>query len=393
MSAARRPSGSAPRFCVLGTFLLLLALSGLPALAAGINGQPGYTNGPQVCGTCHAAEFDDWLAHGHSRIITQGPILGSWPGGFGLTANARESGIPLADHNFGVFDWDKILFVIGGSKRWKTQLVAKDGHILTQGGENQYNWETGKWVDYKKNEVVPFDCGPCHTTGYRDPEEFPGAGFPGIPGIVGDFAHVNVTCEACHGPGAQHVKSRDPRDIVIDRSTAACSGCHSRGDDEALASGDFLLNHGQNTELLAGAHFFLPCVLCHNGHVGRREGINFWHGNRENCNICHYKQGNDYLDSPMQKAGVRCIDCHMGRATVSARAAGPYEGDVWTHLFRIDSSADYDMFHRDGDGNAVSAKGSLSLEYACFRCHSDASKDAHAAIGDSGVDYHTIGKR
>ena len=77
----------------------------------------------------------------------------------------------------------------------------------------------------------------------------------------------------------------------------------------------------------------------------------------------------------------------------SARANGPYEGDVWTHLFQIDSSADYDMFNRDDEGNAVSAKDALSLEYACFRCHADASKDAYAAYGDSGADYHTIGKR
>ena len=79
----------------------------------------------------------------------------------------------------------------------------------------------------------------------------------------------------------------------------------------------------------------------------------------------------------------------MGLATKSAAAMGPYEGDVWTHLFAIDSSADYDMFNRDGE-NAVSAKGALSLEYACFRCHAGADKAAYAAIGTDGTTYHPI---
>ena len=87
-----------------------------------------------------------------------------------------------------------------------------------------------------------------------------------------------------------------------------------------------------------------------------------------------------------------CIDCHMGFASRSARSRGPYEGDVWTHLFRINSDADYDMFNRDVDGNTVSAKDALSLEFACFRCHAAADKAAFAAIGDGGSAYHTLGK-
>jgi hypothetical protein len=74
----------------------------------------------------------------------------------------------------------------------------------------------------------------------------------------------------------------------------------------------------------------------------------------------------------------------MGRATKSAIRKGPYEGDVWTHLFRINATADYTMFSADGK----SAKNALSLEFACLRCHADADKAAYAAIAD----YHTIGK-
>ncbi len=395
MSAARRPSGSASRLRLLGAFLLVLVLTVSAASAGGLNRRPGYTNGPQVCGQCHPAEFNDWLAHGHSRKITQGPDLGNWPGGFGFTVNAQGAGIPLPDHDKDVYTWDNILFVIGGSKHWKTRFVGKDGFIITKGGKNQYNWETGEWVDYHPDEVRPFDCGPCHTTGYRDPAELPGAGFVGIPGIVGDFAHANITCEACHGPGAGHAKSADAADITVDTSAAACGACHTRGSDDnvALASGDFIRHHEQYPELLNSPHFFLPCVVCHDAHVGRAEGVKVWEGDTEICNVCHFYETDEYAGSSMQLADVKCQDCHMGKATKSAQAAGPYEGDVWTHLFRIDSSAEYDMFNRDDDGNAISAKNALSLEYACFRCHADADKATYAAYGSSAADYHKIGKK
>ena len=102
------------------------------------------------------------------------------------------------------------------------------------------------------------------------------------------------------------------------------------------------------------------------------------------CETCHAAQMKAYADSPMQKAGVTCIDCHMAKVTKSAMAAGPYEGDVRTHIMRINRAADYDMFTPDGKA----AKDAISLEFACFRCHAAASKAEFAQI----TNFHTIGK-
>ncbi len=113
---------------------------------------------------------------------------------------------------------------------------------------------------------------------------------------------------------------------------------------------------------------------------------------RTACETCHPAEAVEYAGSTMEAKGVDCIDCHMGKASKSARANGPYEGDVWTHLFRINSNADYDMFNRDAGGNTVSARNALNLEFACFRCHADADKAAFADIGINGTPYHTLGK-
>ncbi len=74
----------------------------------------------------------------------------------------------------------------------------------------------------------------------------------------------------------------------------------------------------------------------------------------------------------------------MARVTKSAIAFGPYEGDVRTHIIRINPAADYVMFTPDGKA----AKDAISLEYACFPCHAAASKAEFAKI----TNFHTVGK-
>ncbi len=355
----------------------------------GLNGNVEYTGGPNVCRNCHEEAFEAWLTHGHSRKLafgfTLGPTSSRSVGDRGQTAHARSQGIPLPPHDPEVYNWQNVLMVIGASKHWKSRFVGQDGYILTTNGKNQYNWETGDWVNYHADELRPFSCGTCHTTGHR-PD---GTAFEDIhPGIVGDFSHINITCEACHGPGTEHAANPSSSNITVDLSAAQCGSCHTRGSDDtvALASGGFIRHHEQYPEQLNSPHSFLRCVDCHDAHVGRYQGV------RTTCETCHPAEALEYAGSTMEAKGVDCIDCHMGFASKSARANGPFEGDVWTHLFRINSNADYDMFNRDGSGNTVSAKNALNLEFACFRCHAAADKATFADIGINGTPYHTLGK-
>jgi hypothetical protein len=362
--------------------------------AAGLNGDEAYTEGPQVCGECHQEAYDDWLAHGHSRKLGSGPAISALNGKFGLTIDARNGGFPLPRHDKDVYNWDNVLFIIGASKHWKTRFVGLDGNVLTKNGANQYNWQNASWSNYHKDEVKPFSCGTCHTTGYRkegkvfNESGFPGVSDAGIPGIVGDFAHFNITCEACHGPGAKHASAETPtkNDIVVDNTKELCGSCHTRGSDPGtvIAKGGFIRHHEQYPEILEGSHKDLTCGTCHQPHVSRAQSMKAAPGNTEVCETCHILQKQEYQGSAMQKAKVRCQDCHMAKATKSAIAAGPYEGDVWTHIFRVDSSADYTMFTEDGKAT----KDAISLEFACFRCHSGADKEAYSKIEN----YHTIGK-
>ena len=321
-----------------------------------------------------------------------GPALSALGEKFGLSSDARTGGFLLPRHDRDVYNWDNVLFIIGASKHWKTRFVGMDGYILTKNGQNQYNWQNSSWSNYHTDEKKGYSCGSCHTTGYRkdgtafNDKGFPGAVDKGIPGITGDWAHFNITCEACHGPAAKHVADPSKSNIVVDKSAKLCGSCHTRGSDPGtvIAKGGFIKHHEQYPELLDGAHGKLSCSTCHNAHVTRAQGLKVRGANKEVCETCHPKQKKAYKDSLMQKAGVRCQDCHMVKATKSAVAAGPYEGDVWTHIFRINTAADYTMFTEDGKA----AKSAISLEYACFRCHAEASKAEYAKIEN----YHTLGK-
>jgi len=368
--------------------IFFVCLTASTGFSRGLNGDTSYSSGPDVCGGCHPAAYTDWLSHGHSRKLAGGVWIDELLGDrYGLTTDARLAGFMLPDHDTDVYNWDNILFVVGGSKHWKTRYVGLDGYLLTKNGQNQYNWEDGSFSDYHPNELKPFSCGSCHTTGY-DPT---GTAFQGpAPGIEGDFAQFNVACEACHGPGQEHADTGDPGLIMIDPTAELCGQCHTRGDDPTIiiAQNGFIRHHEQYPEFLNSPHSEFSCQMCHDPHVSRAKGLWILPDNKEVCETCHLLQVTEYAGSTMQLTGVKCQDCHMGKATKSAIANGPYEGDVWTHIINIDSDNTYTMFYDGG----TKAYGALSLEYACFRCHADADKGEFANIGTTGYDYHTIGK-
>jgi hypothetical protein len=93
----------------------------------------------------------------------------------------------------------------------------------------------------------------------------------------------------------------------------------------------------------------------------------------------------EYKGSKMERVGKTCGDCHMLKATKSAFPIGRWQGDVKTHLFTINTDPNAKMFTDDGKW----AKGHLTLEFACLKCHLDRD-EAWAARYAKKV--HSIGK-
>lgn len=330
-------------------------------------GAAGYA-GTEVCARCHAEQYNDFRVSGHPYKLSR-------------AEDASKRPIPLPQG----YAWGDISYVIGGVRK-KVRYMDRQGYIITaakDGSElkTQYNLETGTWSFYHKGEKKPYDCGTCHTTGYKKNGQQ-----DGLPGIKGTWAEPGIQCEACHGPGGEHVRKGDKKKITVDRSSALCGGCHIRGSkDKIPAKGGFIRHHEQYNELLTGSHKDLDCVACHNPHKRSEFSI------KSECSACHTLQASAYQGSTMEQVGVRCMDCHMPRAVKSAVARGKHEGDIRTHLFAISTDAKAAMFYveKENGKERTYAKGFVTLDFACLSCH--ANKDRKwAAAKAKGI--HSYGK-
>ncbi len=315
--------------------------------------------------------------------------------------------------------YDMVSFVIGGFG-WKARWIDVAGFIVT-GSEVQFNLETGGMAAYHDNDVdKPYNCGNCHTTGWKHYTSEPGDTRNlnrqnNLPGMDGTFAAAGVHCEACHGGGSFHVAAPDSTNITKvapPRSTAdflaadmafgkaaACGDCHTRdgekdypsyvsGPGRINASGGLIRHHEQHDEMIGvnpddipayahnGPHADLRCVACHDPHTttvymdisGDAPGMN------KQCSQCHNATGiggRDYELTSGDMAGQSCVSCHMPKMSKSAvgHAAvgtGPVTGDLRTHIFRIDLTAT-EQFTASGSHAYPWVTG----QFACKTCHNN----------------------
>ncbi|NJN45022.1 MAG: hypothetical protein HC806_10090 [Anaerolineae bacterium] len=295
--------------------------------------------GSEKCGECHEEAYAKFILSGHPYKLVK--IEDGQPPVYpydNVTGGLDE--LPEG------YTWADITYVIGGFG-WKARFIGKDGFIITNPpGEtgatdylNQYNYANefvdtdAGWVTYHSGEEnLPYNCGTCHTTGYR-----PEGHQDDLEGIIGTWAFPGIQCEECHGPGNLH--SADPYGhlMVLDRSNQLCGECHIRGDKAKIdAKGGFTQHHEQYEELYNSKHFATQCIACHDPHASsiyEDPDVNPNKGIRQTCDTCHWQQTYDNAKSHFS---VSCTDCHM--ANTGKTAVGNLEtfrGDISSHLFAI----------------------------------------------------------
>ncbi|MBU2560243.1 hypothetical protein KKA03_05050, partial [archaeon] len=330
--------------------------------------------GSEACQTCHAEKYEDWSNSGHPyKLMTPDE------------AKAIRPDMPVPEG----YTWDDIQYVIGGWG-WKSRYIGLDGYIITKKKDgtpleaNQYNWQDGSWSAYHAGEdKLVYNCQKCHNTGAAYAE---GTHQDDLEGIEGTWEERGVGCEACHGPGSEHVAQGGGKEvaIVVDKTSELCGLCHIRGDTSKIpASGGFIQHHEQYQEIENGGMSSLTCDTCHDPHKAVHNGATNTEGKPgiiKECEECHAENADALATSTMGKAGVLCNDCHMPKVTKSAIKVAEFVGDVKTHIFRIDTSADAKMFTEDGKA----ANGYLTLDFACLGCHEDRDQ-AWAASYTEGI--------
>lgn len=347
--------------------------------------------GSEACGACHKTEFAEWQQSQHAKAMQHanaGTVLGDFSG-VDFEYNGIRSRFFMKDgkhwvntdgpdgamtdfeiaYTFGLDPMQQYLIAFPDG-RLQALSIAWDTRPAEQGGQRWFHLQPDERVDFKdelhwtkRTQNWNFMCADCHSTDVRKNYDEKTDTFKTT------WKDITVGCEACHGPGSNHVKApaaslqgsgltvdfieRNGVDWVLDPATGnanrsrpretdvelqVCAQCHSRrgqvadGYKPGLPFHDFYrqavlepnLYHADGQQLdevyISGSfaqskmnHAGVTCSDCHNPHTGglRAEG-------NAVCAGCHLPAKYDIENHhrhPQGSQGAQCVNCHMPEKT------------------------------------------------------------------------------
>lgn len=390
--------------------------------------------GSDRCAQCHAAEHKDWLSSQHAVAMqeaTERTVLGRFDGitfsndnvtstfynkdgKFWVRTDGPDGALGDFEisYTFGVWPLQQYLIKLPGG-RIQALGIAWDARPKEDGGQRWFHLYPDRklkvgdplhWTGIDQN--WNYQCAWCHSTNIKKNYDQISRSFSTT------WSEISVGCEACHGPGSNHVawattsngweksdqrgkgfaQNFDERKGVMwpmvatgqamrsaPRSSAneihVCAGCHSRrqqfSDDPAsvgrlfdafrpslLADGLYHVDGQQRDEVYNYGSFLesrmhsagVTCSDCHNPHTGKLRQT----GNSL-CGQCHASERFDvsphHHHAPNSK-GAECAGCHMPVTT--------YMG--------IDGRRDHSIRIPRPDRTVL-----LGTPNACNQCHTDKS--------------------
>ena len=302
--------------------------------------------GAEACVGCHGDQANAWKGSHHALAMqpaTVATVLGDFSGAqlehFETTTTFSRAGekfmvstdgpdgarrdFPIA-YTFGVYPLQQYLIEFPNG-RYQALGIAWDNRGREAGGQRWYHLYPGQklaagdslhWTG--RDQTWNYMCADCHSTNLNKNYDLAANRYSTT------WTDVNVSCEACHGPGSRHLawaqarrptlsdqermglvawlKATDkgrwemnPETGIARRSTPlvsaeldACGGCHARR--KVISK---LLTPG-TPFLSAYLPAYLEPGLYHSD--GQIDGEVFEYGS--------------FIQSRMQRAGVRCSDCH-----------------------------------------------------------------------------------
>jgi hypothetical protein len=237
-------------------------------------------------------------------------------------------------------------------------------------------------------------CAGCHTTGFD--------------AATGNWAEDGVQCEACHGPGLEHVALAgdraqivNPALLTFEKQTEICGQCHLRGHDptgeysfptayqpggalsldEAFIATDEVdaffpdgssrRHHQEYLDWqLSGHAEGVACAFCHVSHSsGETLHQTRFVGNHR-CVVCHEEKKDLAHHIPYHPVGeMVCTDCHM--PTLAQSESVEYNFDFHSHTFWPPDPRVTIMYG-----------GQTEMPNACNLCHADKTAEwAAEAMG------------
>lgn len=369
--------------------------------------------GDKTCQECHQDQFKKWQGSHHDKsmqVPDRETILADFKGEIfksqGVTSRffqragnfyVNTEGRDGKNHDF------KIEYVFGLTPLQQYIVKFPDGHY--QCLRTAWNIDKKKWFDlYPDFKVVHAEwlhwsrgglnwnnmCADCHSTNVRKNYKQEDHSYDT------KFALINVSCEACHGPGKQHVsdvksqgenyRNSGTLQMTLDTKPKElvdqCARCHMRREmltnrfnfegtmldhyyphlitepmyyaDGQILDEDYVYGSFVQSKMY---HNNVTCTNCHDPHTLERK----FKGNKL-CTQCHTPEKYDTEQHNFHIKGTEgalCINCHMPGKF--------YMGNDFRrdHSFRI-------------------PRPDLSVTYgtpnACVGCHTDKTDQWAAAI-------------
>ena len=318
--------------------------------------------GDNACRTCHQREFESYQTTRH-HLDSAFPSAETVHGHFDSGRNTMESLDPGVSFRMDAKDGaffetslvgqpghektrtEKIDLVIGSGKKGQTYLYWRGDELFEL--PVSYWTNLNRWVNSPGyvDGTANFDrginprCLECHSTSFQ---QLGGS----KAGFHFDKQHfeLGISCERCHGAGAEHVRLHSSQTGVAtasvkmapigferDRQVDICAQCHG-GIGTSLTPaftfkpGDALAPHisleanplarvdvhGNQVALLQKSRCFqssagMTCSTCHNLHEPEREAASY----SAVCLTCHQASACPTFSKMPPPAVTNCIDCHM----------------------------------------------------------------------------------
>lgn len=303
------------------------------------------------------------------------------------------------------------------------QTTCGNCHVGQQG-----DWALTKhasaWADLQNSGSSQPFCEGCHSVNSRGNQPLADVGYD----LVQSTAYHDVQCEACHGPGFNHVQNPTlvanrpipsiqiyPTSDVPDTAAvvnSGCGGCHT--DDGQAKHHNYLKEwlasrHGQLNSYPAGR---AECQPCHEGKGALAAwGINTIYKELgtptllpQNCVVCHDPHGTARdasgntllgqlrfpIDEPVLERNL-CTRCHNNRADPAPNNARGPHGTQGPVLF---GTAGYFPPGTIYDTTAIlTSHGSTINTRLCAGCHVNKQTGVDAngnSITFSGHSFHPL---
>lgn len=419
--------------------LVLLAQCSGPAPEPVNNEAPTYV-GREACAGCHAAETELWEGSHHDLAMkpaSAATVLGDFDeatfdyagvtstfferdGGYFVRTDGPDGELTEYEiaYTFGVEPLQQYLVPFERG-RYQALSIAWDSRPESEGGGRWFHLYPDERIDHedplhwtKRYQNWNLMCATCHSTGLRKNYELADHSYDT------EFFEINVSCEACHGPGSRHVhwaeagasgdpgltltlRSDEPVWVMdVDTGLAErqpprsehaeiemCAACHSRRgqlyeDDAhgqpflddyrpALLRDPLYYADGQiRDEVYVYGSFLqskmyrkgVTCQDCHDPH-----GLHVRAQDNAVCASCHLPEKFDtaahHFHEPAT-SGSFCVDCHMPETTYMV--VDPRRD----HSFRIPRP---------------DLTTSIGAPNACNGCHSDETPEW---AGDAVADWY-----